>query len=259
MRRIESRWPVSIIVKNLAPMIHHQCPHPYHLSKRRRFIERTLALSILAGLIMFFIVGRWSVGSVEEYQHEITRLQESVERLEEEKKEFAKQQDFFENAKKIDSQAQQDSRSSMVKLHEELSDAKERLAFYQRVMSPKKVIKGLHISSFEIRGLKDVGGFQYELMIAQGAGRKETVKGSYSLSIAGELNGEVKILSLAEASEKALKSERFSFRYYELLSGVLKLPNGFVAKHVEVEIVPARKSAKSFTKRWLWVDLVSGD
>lgn len=117
----------------------------------------------------------------------------------------------------------------------------------------------MHISSFEIRGLKDVGGFQYELMIAQGAGRKETVKGSYSLSIAGELNGEVKILSLAEASEKALKSERFSFRYYELLSGVLKLPNGFVAKHVEVEIVPARKSAKSFTKRWLWVDLVSGD
>ena len=146
----------------------------------------------------------------------------------------------------------------MAKLHEELSDAKESLAFYQRVVSPKKIIKGLHISSFEIRRLKDAGEFQYELMIAQGAGRKESVKGRYSLSISGELDGEVKMLSLTEVSKKALNSERFSFRYYEFLNGELKLPNGFVAKFVEVEIFPAKKTAKPFTKRWLWGDLVSG-
>ncbi|MEH6502953.1 MAG: DUF6776 family protein [Cycloclasticus sp.] len=240
-------------------MIHHQCPHPYHLSKHRRFIERTLALSILAVLVLFFMIGRWSVGSVEEYQLENARLQASVERLTLENKEFVKRQDFTENAKKIDSQAQQDSRRSMAKLHKELSDAKERLAFYQRVVSPEKSIKGLHISSFEIKALKGAGEFQYELMLAQGAGKKAAIKGSYSISILGELNGEVKTLSLVKTSKKAQKSEGFSFRYYEFLTGVLKLPNGFVAKHVEVEIDPARKNAKRFTKRWLWRDLLRGD
>jgi len=239
-------------------MIHHQCPHPYHLSKRRRVIERGLVLSVIIGFALFFIMGRWSVGSVKEYQHEITRLQESVERLEDENKEFAKQKDFFENAKKIDSQAQQDSRRTMAKLHEELSEAKERLAFYQRVVSPNKIIKGLHVSSFEIKGLKDTGEFQYELLIAQGAGKKVAVKGSYTLSILGELNGEVMTLSLADMSKKALKSETFSFRYYELLTGVLKLPKGFVAKHVDVAILPTTESAKPFTKRWIWRELVSG-
>ena len=48
-------------------------------------------LSVIIGFALFFIMGRWSVGSVKEYQHEITRLQESVERLEDENKEFAKQ------------------------------------------------------------------------------------------------------------------------------------------------------------------------
>ena len=215
-------------------------------------------LSIIIGFALFFIIGRWTVGSVEEYQLENARLQESVEQLVKENKEFVKQQDFIENAKKIDSQAQQDSKRSMAKLHEELSEAKDRLAFYQRVVSPKKIIKGLHISSFEIRGLKDTGEFQYELMIAQGAGKKEAVKGSYSLSILGELNGEVRTLSLADTSKKALKSEIFSFRYYELLTGVLKLPKGFVAKHVDVVIRPATKNAKPFSKRWLWRDLVRG-
>ena len=161
-------------------MIRHECPHPYHQTKRRRAIERGLLLIVIASLLLFFVLGRFSVKSVDEYQTENALLQVVVVELTKANKELVKQQDFVESSKKIDAQAQKDSRRSLTKLHDELSDIKEQLAFYQRVVAPETLIKGLYINSFEIKPVDEKGAYEYQLILAQGASQKRAVKGKYA-------------------------------------------------------------------------------
>lgn len=237
-------------------MIRHQCPHPYHQTTRRRTIEKGLLFIVIVGLILFFVLGRFSVKSVVEYQAENALLQASIVELTRANKELIKQQDFVESSKKIDAQAQKDSQRSLTKLHEELGDIKEQLAFYQRVVAPETLIKGLYINSFEIKPLNEEGIYEYQLVLAQGASQKRAVKGKYALSVVGDLLGEEKELLLKEMSVEKVKSYSFSFKYYELLMGEVKLPNSFVPKKVSVTVNQSKKGPKAIQQEWLWREVV---
>ena len=228
-------------------MLHHQCPHPYHRTKHRRLIERGFVLIFAVGLVLFFAIGRFSVMGVDEYKVENESLQTSVSQLTKENKELAKQQDFAESSKKIDLLAEQDLRRLISSLHDELSDAKEQLAFYQRVVAPETIIKGLYVNSFKVSKEAEPETYRYKLIIAQGANQKKVVKGRYFLLIRGELEGDNKVLSLNKKG-----GNRFYFRYYQILEDEIKLPKGFVPRQIDVSIIPSTKNVESIKQQWLW-------
>ena len=236
----------------------HRCPHPYHLTKRRRFIERGALLIVMLGLALSFIAGRFSVDSVESYQLENNRLRQTVKQLSDTNKELIKKQDFVENAEKIGVEAKKESRFALAQLHDELSDTKEQLAFYQRVVAPETIIKGLHVSDFEISPMNEDGEYQYELIIAQGANPKRAIKGHYSFSIQGQLDGVEMTLSFEQLTKKSYKKKAFSFRYYEILQGAIKLPQHLKPLRVEVVLMSYSKKAKVVEGRWTWQEVLKG-
>lgn len=240
-------------------MIHHQCPHPYHQTKRRRRIEQSVLIAIIVGALVFFALGRYSVKSVDEYQAENELLKVSVAELVATNKELVKQQDFIENSKKIDAQAQKDARRSLTKLHDELSDVKEQLAFYQRVVAPETLIKGLYINSFEIQALNEESTYEYQLVLAQGANQKSVIKGQYTLSIVGRFQGEEKTLSIKELDVEKETSYEFSFKYYELLTGKVNFDDGFVPKQVKVTVKPSKKGSANLKQQWSWSKVLVSD
>lgn len=239
-------------------MVRHQCPHPYHQTQRRRLIEKTALFIVIVLLVLFFVLGRLSVKDVKQYQADNARLKESVVKLTKANKALVKRLDFIESSKVIDAQSQKDARKSLVKLHEELSDTKEQLVFYQRVVAPETLIKGLYIDSFDIRPLDEKGGYDYELVLAQGTSQKQVIKGQYTFSIVGDWQGEEKEFLLEDLSIEGLKSGNFSFRYYELLTGEIKLPIGFIPKTVSMIINRSKKGSKPMQEQWLWREVVSG-
>jgi hypothetical protein len=180
----------------------------------------------------------------------------SVERLSAENKELVKRQDFVENSQKIDLQARKDSRRSLTKLHGELSEVKEQLAFYQRVVAPETLVKGLYINSFELKQGDEAGRYHYQLVVAQGASQKRALKGQYRLSVAGKLKGKRKTLSLKDIAIDAKQRKVFSFRYYEILSGEITLPSGFNPESIRVKVNPSSKKAKAVEQLWAWSDLI---
>jgi len=240
-------------------MIHHQCPHPYHQTKSRRRIEKSTLLVIIVGAVLLFILGRYSLKSVDEYQAESELLKVSLAELTEINKKLVRQQDFIENAKKIDAQAQKDARRSLTKLHDELSDIKQQLAFYQRVVAPETLIKGLYINSFEVLALDERGVYEYQLVLAQGGSQKTAIKGRYMLSVVGTIQGEEKTISIETQGVESAKSYDFSFKYYEILTGKINFDNGFVPKKVIVVVDPAKKSSKSLKQQWLWSKALVSD
>jgi cell division protein FtsB len=237
-------------------MIPHHCPHPYHQMKRRRLIERYSLLTVIAGLLLSFVIGRESVKNTDEYQAESAQLKMSVERLSAENEKLVKRQDFVENSQKIDLQARKDSRRSLTKLHGDLSVVKEQLAFYQRVVAPETLVKGLYINSFELKQGDEAGRYHYQLVVAQGASQKRALKGQYRLSVAGKMKGKRKTLSLKDIAIDTKQRKVFSFRYYEILSGEITLPSGFNPESIRVKVKPSSKKAKAVEQLWAWSDLI---
>jgi len=236
-------------------MIRHKCPHPYHQAKRQRWIERSTLAIVISCFLLFFIAGRFSVKSIAEYQVENASLQISVDELTGANKELVRRQDFVENAKKIDVQAQKDSRHSLTQLNDELSDVKQELAFYQRVVAPETVAKDLYIDSFKINASDNTGAYQYKLIVAQGVNKKRAVKGYYSLSVLGKVAGKEKALLLENMVASKQKTKRFVFKYYELLTGTLAFEEGFTPEQVVVTLTPSSKGAVKVRKQWFWREI----
>ncbi|MGB1541128.1 MAG: hypothetical protein ACPG9F_02770, partial [Cycloclasticus sp.] len=78
-------------------MIRHECPHPYHQTRRRRAIENSIWPAVLVLLVLFFFLGRFSVRSVTEYQAENQRLDASLIEMAQKNKELLKQMDIVES------------------------------------------------------------------------------------------------------------------------------------------------------------------
>jgi hypothetical protein len=216
-----------------------------------------MLLVVIVGLLLFFVAGRFSIKSSDEYQEENKALLQTVEDLSGANKELVKQKDFIENSQKIDLQATKDSRRSLTKLLSELSEVKEQLAFYQRVVAPETLRKGLYISSFDLKRDGEKKRYRYQLVVAQGASQKRALKGRYTVSIKGRLNGKDKTLSLKDVALEKAKSAKFSFRYYEILMGEIQLPDEFVPAYIKVKISPSKKNAKVVEQQWKWDDIVS--
>jgi len=240
-------------------MISHQCPHPYHQTKRRRRLEKSALFIIIIGAVLLFILGRYSVKSVDEYQAESKLLKASLAELTAINKQLVKERDFIENAKKIDAQAQKDARRSLTKLHDELSDTKQQLAFYQRVVAPETLIKGLYINSFEVQALDESGVYEYQLVLAQGASQKTAIKGHYSLSVVGNVQGEEKTIPIKARGVGKAEAYDFSFKYYEILTGEISFDDGFEPNKVIVVVDPAKKSSKNLQQQWLWSKALVSD
>ncbi|PCI18814.1 MAG: hypothetical protein COB62_06295 [Piscirickettsiaceae bacterium] len=241
-------------------MFRHQCPHPYHKRKQRILVEKVLPLAIIIGLIVTFFMGRFSVRSIAELEVETGLLKAEVQQLTNKKSELAKQVDFLEGAQKIDQLAKNDARHALTDLHEQLSDAKERIAFYQQVVSPESIVKGVYIHSLEIIKDSEDNGFRYQLVLAKGANNKTAVKGNVTVQIKGEQAGKGLTLSLKEfAPDQESTSLSYSFRYYQILSSVIELPDGFLPEQVVVTLKPSSSKAKNVEKQWLWHNIVKNE
>jgi len=237
-------------------MLPHKCPQPYHQKKARRQQERHSLFVVLLLFVLFFIAGRATLKSVDEYELENANLAALIEQLKLDNRALLKQQDFIQNSHKIDLQAKQESRRALTKLHDELADIKEKLAFYQRVVAPETLVKGLYVDSFEIKALRSEGGYRYQLVLAQGASQKKLLKGRYDMLVRGELAGKAQQFSLKELLIDSKPSINYSFRYYQLLSAELTFPSGFVPTHIKLTVKPSKKGRVVLELEKAWSEVL---
>ncbi|ORU89609.1 MAG: hypothetical protein A6F71_01215 [Cycloclasticus sp. symbiont of Poecilosclerida sp. M] len=234
----------------------HKCPHPYHRAKKRQVIEKYAAIILAVSLVLLFLIGRFSVRGVEKYEEVNKALGEQIAQLEKTNNFLQKKQDFVDSENVISQQAEQSARRELAKLHDELSAATEQIAFYQRIVAPEKFTKGVYAQSFNIS--EDSGlGQKFQLVIVQGASTRRDVKGRVDIQIEGAQGNQMKALKFSEVSSKKRTSLPFSLRYYQVLSGEITLPAGFMPKQVIVKITASSSKSKPSVKRWLWSEVTT--
>jgi len=130
----------------------------------------------------------------------------------------------------------------------------KELAFYRGIVSPRDAAQGLHLQRFKVEPNGKPRGFRYKVILTQVLKEDRTARGSLMLAFEGVLNNEAKVLNLQDVSEKHIKEENFSFRYFQNIEGDVQLPPGFKPQRVTIKVVPRHHSGQkeSLEKTFDW-------
>ena len=163
-------------------------------------------------------------------------------------------------AREVDQEAARALRDSITALRDELAGLKEEVTFYKSLMSPSSLTRGLQIAEFELLDTEEDGQYAYHLLLTQVEARRDWVQGNVKMEVhgqqrGGEGSGEL-VLPLTEIAESDTYPLKFRFRYFQDLSGVITLPEGFEPGSVVITVVRRGANAADLTRSFEW--LVSG-
>lgn len=169
--------------------------------------------------------------------------------------ELKRQISIHESASKIDQLSVEEAQKQLGESQLKLEEIREKLLFYQRIISPEKVIKGIHIRAFRLIGTSDNRRQKYILTLSQGADIKKAIKGAVSITVSGHENGVEKTLKLEVLDQEKKKTLSFNFRYLQSFTRSFNWPEGFLPDKVLIEVKPSGKKSKKIEQTWGWSKL----
>ena len=162
---------------------------------------------------------------------------------------------ILERSSQVDRQAAQAVREELGVLQEELQAAREEIRFSRGIVSPGEGNQGLRIHNFTLSPGLQAGEYQYDLVLTQLQRNDRYVKGKVSWNIIGKQDGAVSKLQLAAVTEAGTEFLEFRFRYFQHLTGVITLPENFIAHKVELVVrAGGKKAPEPLTEVHDWPD-----
>lgn len=114
-------------------------------------------------------------------------------------------------------------------------DLRTQLAFYQQVMAPELNEQGFLIEGFNLESALSDNSYRFELVLMQQNVTKNTLKGNLKVTLIGSENGQAKQYTIDSLlSDQEQKSLTFSFKYFQVIDGEIRLPEGFQPEQVSV-------------------------
>lgn len=118
---------------------------------------------------------------------------------------------------------------------EQIMDLGENLGFYQNLMAPGDLARGLTLKPIELVATESEDRFAFRIVALQEARKHTLLKGSLSVEILGMIDNEERSLPLSDLSEDVdEKNVALRFRYFQAIEGELVLPSGFQPRSVSV-------------------------
>ena len=158
----------------------------------------------------------------------------------------------------VDRQALEKMRRTVVVLDRKLSAYQEELDLYRNLVKSDQLQKGLQISNFLIRSTETPGVYRYRFALRKTEGLSKTTKVSFSVVWEGVSAGNAVQYSLAQLdSDVESMPINSRFKYFQLIEGLIHLPDGFEPESIRATIWPTAKKARSKELFLSW-DLARG-
>ncbi len=133
-----------------------------------------------------------------------------------------------------------------------IKELEEHLYFYRTVVAPEEGGKDLSIFSVNVGRSEEERVYPIEVILRNHDTKKGAVKGSVKILVEGETG----LPGIALVRDDLLKDElKFSFKYFQRLKGVLRLPARFNPSRLSV-VVDSRKS-KPVKETYAWAALLA--
>lgn len=210
---------------------------------------------LLAALLAVALYMGVRLGNVQySYQKDkIAGLEQTIASITEENHRLTKGMNIVGVELEVERLANQKLQSSLKQAMEGETALRQELAFFQKIMAPELEEQGVVIDSVDIEASNSEGYYRFALVLMQRSQKKGLVKGSASLTLLGTVNGEPRELDLLSLMEESPSRLGFSFKYFELLSGTFRLPEGFVPQRLQVACDVSKPKSGRLERSFRWV------
>jgi len=214
-----------------------------------RLMDSSAGLLVLLGLALLVGVGGGFLLGGEYLGETATAHRNLLVDFEKQSQQLAErehQQLALELGAEVDRQALEKMRRTVVVLDRKLSAYQEELDLYRNLVKSDNLEKGLQISNFLIRSTETPGVYRYRFALRKTEGLSKTTKVSFSVDLDGILAGKAAHYSLAQLDpdvDATLINSRF--KYFQLVEGVIHLPDGFQPESIRAKIWPTAKKTRS--------------
>jgi len=143
----------------------------------------------------------------------------------------------------VDREAKVELAKEVKDFHDQQAELREELSFYKSIISPDEGKAGLRIYGFSV--MQATGSlYHYKLVLIQSGKSDNLVQGSVKIVVKGILQDKEKNLDLGEIQVAESGQLSYKFRYFQELSGSLRLPENYIPREVKVRLIP-RSGKKS--------------
>lgn len=153
----------------------------------------------------------------------------------------------------VDRQASEQLRQEIVALQAEIDGLDADVRYYRRLMAPELDVKGLQIGDVTLELLPGGTRARYRIMAHQISRNHKVLLGSLTAYLVGQVDGKTQRMSLHHLSP-SIDSEKIllRFKYFQILEGILNLPEGWEVHQLELEANAKAPEKKTVTKRVDW-------
>lgn len=186
------------------------------------------------------------------YHHfQITTLAQQKNRLENLYQEQALQVERIHTLEvelAVEQLANQNSQVTLQLMADEHYQVKKQLGFYEKVMAPEKGANGLVIDKVKVTANQSPNHYNFQITLVQQQLKKRYAKGYVDIVVTGSLANKPKRLALSDISTATKKSLSFSFKYFQVISGGIILPNDFIAEKIQVSAILTKSKWQKYQK-----------
>ncbi len=233
-------------------------------ARRLRVIEedpahRWRARLVVAGLwlVSLALVWLWLRATIApqfgEVSRELAQARRALAAAEVEKTQLQKRVSQHERGEQVARGANQELQQALAARQEEIASLRNDLSFYQRLMEGGAQQPGVSVHSLALRATDDPRAFQFALTLSQNLKRNRQASGTVELSISGANGQQNARLGLSELGGAGPALE-FSFKYFQQLSGLIMLPEGFKPASVRLRVLP--EGGGTVEREFMWKDVV---
>jgi hypothetical protein len=212
-------------------------------------------------LWLFFMLGQtYQSYELSHFKLERETLVSQIDELESRNHNLVKKNAQSSSASRIEHDAYVLANQTLINLQQKLLEQKEELVFYQSIVSPKDVMLGVNLQTFEVKPKGKKGVFSYKMVLTKRGEGTKKITGTTKVLIRGEDKDGKRELLLSKINlDESERESNFSFRYFQVFEGEFSLVEGFAPYELEVGIVSTTKKIKSFTESISWARVLSED
>ncbi len=196
-----------------------------------------LAIAAAAGVAIYEYGKNFAGPDRRELQGEIDKLESQLRELRAERDRFQAVSTAYESQINVERSAQEQLIKQVSTLESESNKLREDLSFFESLLPMPANASGVLIRSFRLQAEGEPNEMRYRLLVQQSGKPERDFNGAVQLHVSFAQSGRNLVMQVPDPASDPQAGLELSFRHYQRVEGKFKLPEGAVARSVQVRIL----------------------